>query len=130
MQLPLLLYVVLLGLWAARENPERITLGLSALIAMPTLSLLPGLMGSYVPLSTAQRTGQQTTRMLFVFLVMGVAGILAALTLLAWNLGMLWPYLALELCVMVALHVVLRRWIARGSNKRIGTTWRIFQMNS
>jgi hypothetical protein len=75
------------------------------LIAIPTLSLLPGLSEGYLPLSQPASRGEQSSRnmglmFLSMFAMLGVVGV----SWLAWSLGYLWALVAIELVIVCLLH--------------------------
>jgi hypothetical protein len=119
-QAPLLVYLTLISFWVLRSEPEHLWLALPALLAMPTLSLLPGLTGEYLPLSAASRTGQRTAQTAITFLVMIPAGLLGFLAYLAQKGGLLWVLLAGELVAMIVLHTLLLKIVARRSRSSRG----------
>ena len=118
-QVPLLVYLTLVSVWAMRGAPDRLWLALPALLAMPTLSLLPGLTGEYLPLSSAARTGQRTLHIMITFAVMIPAGIMGFLAVWAQKEGLLWIMLGVELALMIALHALLLRIVARRSVRSV-----------
>ncbi|MBK7645022.1 MAG: hypothetical protein IPJ19_18580 [Planctomycetes bacterium] len=118
-QLPILCYTILVACWAMRAAPTQLLLLLPALVAMPLLSLVPGLTGEYLPLSVASRTGQRTLQSMIVFLVMIPAAIFGGLSYFALRAGWFWPLFALEVPLVIAGHVALRGIVARRS-RRLG----------
>jgi hypothetical protein len=114
-QAPLLLYLSVVSILALRSQPEQIWLMLPALLAMPTLSLLPGLTGEYLPLSAAARTGGRSLQIAIMFSVMVPAGVLGVVAHLAQEAGLLWLLLGVELVALIALHALLRKIVARRS---------------
>jgi len=76
---------------------------------LPTCSLLPALFEDYLPLSMSTRTGQRTTQSLFVVLAMIPVMALAMLAWFAQDAGQLWALVALQVPVMIALHLMLLR---------------------
>ncbi len=116
-QAPLLAYLTLVSIWVLRAEPARLWLALPALLAMPTLSLLPGLTGEYLPLSAGTRTGQRTVQTAITFLVMIPAGLLGLLAYLAQKEGLLWLMLAGEFAALAVLHALLLRIVDRRSRR-------------
>ncbi len=116
-QAPLLAYLLLVSIWVMRAQPERLWLALPALLAMPTLSLLPGVSGEYLPLSAAVRTGQRSMQLAITFMVMIPAVLLGFLAAFAQKAGWLWLLLALELVGVIVLHVLLLRIVDRRSRR-------------
>jgi hypothetical protein len=114
-QAPLLIYLCLVSALALRSQPEQLWLMLPALLAMPTLSLLPGLTGEYLPLSAAARTGGRSLHIAIIFAVMVPAGLLGVLAHMAQEAGLLWLLLGVELVLLIALHALLRKIVARRS---------------
>jgi hypothetical protein len=98
--------------YLAQGGRESLLLAAPGLIAIPTLSLLPGLTEEYLPLSRPATRGEQSSRnMVLMFLTMlamlGVVGV----SWLAWSLGYLWALIAIELIVVSLLHWVFVRAI-------------------
>jgi hypothetical protein len=96
------------------EARASFPLALAGLIAIPTLSLLPGLGGRYLPLSKPLVRGEQSSRNMGLMMV-SMFGMLAVLGLFwaAQTLGFFWVLLILELVTFIALHAYLRRLIAK-----------------
>ena len=102
--------------YLAPGGRESLLLALPGLIAIPTLSLLPGLAEEYLPLSRPPARGEQSSRnMVLMFLTMfamlGVVGV----SWLAWSLGYLWALVAIELVVVSLLHWIINRAIRNRS---------------
>lgn len=116
-QLPLLLYLLAVSTYVLHDDLQRLWFVLPALCALPTLSLLPGVSGEYLPLSAAARTGQRTLQTLLSFLVLVPAALLGGLAYFAQQNGLLWLMLALEVSIMVVLHALLLRLVARRSRQ-------------
>jgi hypothetical protein len=116
-QAPLLIYILLVSAFAMRADPSRMTLVIPALLVIPTFSLLPGLLGEYLPLSMAARTGQRTVQSFVLFLAMIPAAVLGTVAYIAQQNGLLWALLAIELPVMVGIHTFMLRVVARSARK-------------
>ena len=113
-QLPIACAAIALIGVCSESYLDGIELALPILIALPTLSLAPGLFGSYVPLSMAPRRGRQTSQNIgAVFATMLVGGVLLGLAYAAKSLGALWILVAVELAVLIAAHRALLRVIVR-----------------
>ncbi len=107
-------------LWIGSPDHHALRLVLPALIAIPTLSLLDGLAGDYLPLSIPPAGGRQGAvhvgMLLFGFVVLASFALLAAL---ADARGWFWPMLAAEAAVLAVVHPLIllrirRRPMGRG----------------
>jgi hypothetical protein len=93
---------------------ESLRLALPGLIAIPTLSLLPGLVEEYLPLSRPPVRLEQTSRnMILMFASMLSMAAVAAVSWLAWSFDILWIMTAIELIIVAFLHWVFLRTIRR-----------------
>jgi len=95
-------------------------LALPPLLAIPTMSLVPGVFEEYRPLSRPpermERTARATVVMWGSLLGIGVVGLA---TYLAWTWGVFWYLIGVEVVVLVGLHVlwtasIRRRPVGRG----------------
>jgi ABC-2 type transport system permease protein len=91
--------------YLAQGGRESLLLTMPGLIAIPTLSLVPGVVEEYLPFSRPAARGEQSSRnMVLMFLTMfamlGVVGV----SWLAWSVGYLWTLVAIELVVVGLLH--------------------------
>jgi hypothetical protein len=112
-QVPLAAYIAVVAAFVLRHEPAQLLLALPALLLFPTFSLAPGLLDAYLPLSMPSRTGQRSTQTLLVLLIMLPAGVLAFVAHLAQAAGLLWVMLAVEAPLVVAVHLLLLRFIDR-----------------
>ncbi len=99
-------------LWFGSEDRSTLLIALPALLAIPTLSLLDGLAGDYLPLSIAPTGGRQGAlhvgMMLFGFICLaGFAGLAA----LARDRGWFWHLVAVEVVGLALVHPILLRGI-------------------
>jgi hypothetical protein len=98
---------IVIGL-TAEDGRNAIELALPVALAMPTVSMLPGAFGAFLPLSQPPRRGQQSSRnvgvsmamLLFMFAPLGLA-------YLARELGVWWVMIAVEVVVLVIAY----RWL-------------------
>ena len=96
----------------APAGRESLLLALPGLIAIPTLSLLPGLIEEYLPLSQPAARGEQSSRnMGLMFATMLSMLVVVGFAWLAWSLGLLWLLLLLEILLMALLHWTFNRAI-------------------
>lgn len=98
--------------YLAPGGRESLLLAVPGLIAIPTLSLLPGLAEEYLPLSRPAARGEQSARnmglmFLTMFAMLGVVGV----SWLAWTSGYLLVLVAIELVVVGLLHWIFNRVI-------------------
>jgi hypothetical protein len=114
-QAPLIaLSLVMLAL-GANGDRDPLELALPLLLVMPTVSLLPGAFGAFLPLSQPPRRGEQSSRnvgvsfamTLFMFAPLGLA-------YLARELGVWWIMIGVEIVAVVIAH----RWLMRLIEKR------------
>jgi hypothetical protein len=106
--------------YLAPGGRDSLVLALPGLIAIPTFSLLPGLMQEYLPLSRPAARGEQSSRnMVLMFATMLSMVAVVGVSWIAWNLGFLWPLIAIELVVMSLLHWAFNRAIR---NRRLVRT--------
>jgi hypothetical protein len=94
------------------DGRESFPLALPGLIAIPTLSLVPGLIGAYLPLSRPAARGEQSSRnMGLMFGMMFAMACIVGLSWLARSLDLLWILIAVELVVVSLLHWSFNRII-------------------
>ncbi|MBI1795446.1 MAG: hypothetical protein HYR74_00170 [Candidatus Eisenbacteria bacterium] len=99
-------------LWFGLSDHSSLRLAIPALIAMPTLSLMGGLAGDYVPLSlppTGGRQGSINVGLMFAGMLWNGLFLLGAY--LAERNGVFWPMVGVEAAVLVILHPLLLRGI-------------------
>ena len=107
-QAPLIAVSAVVIALSATDTRGAFELALPVVLAMPTVSLLPGAFGAFLPLSQPPRRGEQSSRnvgvsfamLLFMFAPLGLA-------YLAREIGALWPMIAVELVALVIAH----RWL-------------------
>ena len=103
------------GLWLA----------VPGLIAIPTISLLPGWMDEYLPLSRPPAQGEQSSRnmgLLFVTMIVMLAVVVGSY--LAWSAGLLWVLVIVELAVVTLVHRAFGRVIRnRQLERATGNGW-------
>jgi len=91
---------------------DGILLVLPGVVAIPTVSLIPGCLGQYLPLSQTPRAGGQVTRNTIVLMTtMLTMGFVVATTYIASKLHMLWILVAIELAAILVVHRVLNHLI-------------------
>jgi len=99
-------------LWFGTVERHGLLMGLPALMAIPTLSLLDGVAGDYLPLSIAPTSGRQGAlhlgMMVFGFIWLAV---FAGLGALAEAKGWFWHMLAVEAVALALVHPMLLRGI-------------------
>lgn len=114
---PALCIAGILIAYLAAGGRESLFPALPGLIAIPTISLLPGLVDEYLPLSRPAARGEQSSRnMVLMFLTMFVMFVVVGGAYAAWSLGVLWILIAVELAVVSLLHWIFRRLI---SNRKL-----------
>jgi hypothetical protein len=117
MRKAVLLLIVLPGvtasavaLWFLLPDHHGMKLTLPGLLGLPTLSVMTGLMGSYLPLSISPTALKQSANTLWVFLL-GLLwiGLFAVLALAADHFGWLWQVLVIEVIALGLVHPWLLR---------------------
>ena len=100
--------ICIAGLLIVYLNPggrDSLLLAVPGLIAIPTISLLPGVVFEYLPLSRPAARGEQSSRnMGLMFVNMFVMAAVMAGSYLAWSFGFLWLLIVIELVVMGLVH--------------------------
>jgi len=99
-------------LWFTVRQHQLLLTILPVLAAMPTLSLINGLVGDYVPLSVPMTIGRQgAMNILYMSLGALAAAGISAVSVLSIRMGWFWPFLAIEVVVLAGIHAVLLRGI-------------------
>lgn len=89
-------------------------LALPGLIAIPLISLAPGVFEDYLPLSRPASRGEQSSRNLgLTFSSMILMGIVLVAAYIAWKFGVLWYAIAVELLLAILLYDFLNRIIKK-----------------
>jgi len=111
-QAPLLAVSLLLIVLVPSRGPLTIELAWPIVVLLPLISLIPGSIGSYVPLSRPPRRGEQSARRVILILgtMLGSMGMLGV-GYLASLAGLLWALVLVEIVVAVLLHAWLLRLI-------------------
>ncbi|MGH7730137.1 MAG: hypothetical protein ACRENJ_02700, partial [Candidatus Eiseniibacteriota bacterium] len=99
-------------LWLGVEDHHNLRLALPALLAIPTLSLLDGMAGDYLPLSIAPTGGRQGAVNLGMMMLGFVClALFAGLGALADSQGWLWQMMAAEVALLALVHPLMLRGI-------------------
>jgi hypothetical protein len=109
-QLPIVALAIALIAFKPGADAEALEMALAVVLAMPTLSLLPGAFGSFLPLSQPPRRGEISSRNTGVTVAMTIIGCVPIG--LAWGsikLGVYWPMVAVEVVALAFVH----RWLLR-----------------
>jgi hypothetical protein len=114
MLLPASLVMLGISLVATRGNWGAIAGLVPALLLVPASSLLPGVVGQYVPLAQQSRRGMQETRAFALYfpLFVGIP-VIALAARWAQRQGKLLTFVAVELVAVVVLQFVLLRTARR-----------------
>jgi ABC-2 type transport system permease protein len=113
-EIPVACVAVLLLLFRSPSPASGIALAIPVLVALPTMSLAPGLFGSYLPLSMEPRRGRQSGQHILVVLgTLAFAGTLIGLSELALRGGLLEYFVPVEIAGVAFVHVLLLRVIRR-----------------
>ena len=93
---------------------EKLQLALPGVIAIPLLSLAPGVVDDYLPLSQRPSRGDQSSRNLgMMFFSMISMGIVMGISYIAWVFGVLWYAIGIEVVAAAILYYFLNRIIRR-----------------
>jgi hypothetical protein len=99
-------------LWFGLHDPTSLTMAVPALIALPTLSLVDGLAGNYLPLSVPPTGGRQGAINLGMMLIGGVwLAIAIGLSLWAERGHWFWQLVGVEVLVLAIIHPLLLQGI-------------------
>jgi ABC-2 type transport system permease protein len=99
-------------LWFGLPDHRVLLLAIPALMAIPTLSLIDGLAGDYLPLSMAPTGGRQGAINIGIMIASFVTlAVIAGLAAWAQAAGWLWQMAAVELAALLVLHPLLLRGI-------------------
>ena len=115
--IPATVVAIALVAYLARDR-ELLLLLIPTVIATPTLSLIPGLRGDYMPLSRPATRGEHFARnMGLMYATMLTSGAIVGLSWVASSIGWLWELVVVESIVVLFLHRTLNR-IIRGRRLR------------
>jgi ABC-2 type transport system permease protein len=107
-------------LWFGTSERGGLLIALPALIALPTLSLLDGLAGDYLPLSLAPTSGRQGAVHVGMMLVgLVTIALFAGVAALARTQGWFWPMVAAEVAVLGLIHPLMLRNIRVRAMSRV-----------
>ncbi len=86
-----------------------LALSLPALLFLPTFSMVPGLLGAWMPLSKpSEQIKNSASGCLTMALTMLAAGIVGGLATWMWQLGWFWTFLAGEAVVMFGVAMLVK----------------------
>jgi hypothetical protein len=112
--LPSLTIAALLIGFLVPGGVEKLLLALPGVVVIPLLSLAPGVIEDYLPLSRPAARGEQTSRnMGLMFFSMIAMSIVMAVAYIAWTFEVLWYVIGIETVVAVFLYYVLNRVIKK-----------------
>lgn len=98
----LVIAAIMIG-YLAPGGTQGLVLALPGLVAIPAVSLAPALMNEYLPLSRPATRGEQYSgNMVLSFLTMLAMAGVVVVSYLAWQAGVIWHVLGVEI-IMVAL---------------------------
>jgi predicted MFS family arabinose efflux permease len=87
---------------------------LPSLIFLPTFSLVPGLIGNWLPLAKpAEEQRDVGTGCIFMAFVMGISAIIGGLSWYTWSKGWFVPFIVIEAVVMYGANHLLMHLIQR-----------------
>jgi hypothetical protein len=110
--LPAMCVAGLLIGYLAPGGSQGLQLAVPGLIALPVLSLFPGLTNDYLPLSRPAVRGDQSSRNIgLMFVSMVAMAILLATAYIAWTFDVLWYLIAVEFVVVILIYYVLKGMI-------------------
>jgi hypothetical protein len=109
---PAIFIAAILIVYLAPGGSQGLLLALPGVVAIPVVSLMPGLMEEYLPLSRPAARGEQSSRnMSLMFLTMIVMAGVLAIAYVAWTFEVIWYVLAVESLVSGLLYRILNRTI-------------------
>jgi hypothetical protein len=113
---PALALALLLLVVVAPGSRRGLLLALPAVLALPTMSLVPGVFEEYLPLSRPVDRMEATSRTALIMWGSLIAmAVVALAAYLAWTWGVFWHLVGIEAIVLGVLHVVWTGWIRRRS---------------
>jgi len=112
--IPALAIAAILILYLAPGGSQGLVLALPGVVALPVLSLAPAFTREYLPLSRPATRGDQYAEnmILMVVTMIAMAGLMVA-SYLAWEFGVIWYALGIELIVAALLYRGLSRSISK-----------------
>ena len=116
----LVIAAVLLG-YLAPGGTKGLVLALPGVVALPVLSLIPALTEEYLPLSRPASRGEQYSgSMTLMFVTMLALAVVLFAAFLAWQFGIIWYVLSIEIVVVALLYWSFNRIINRRTLVRAG----------
>lgn len=110
---PILLLQALLMCFI-QHSTVPLAMTLPSLIFLPTFSLVPGLIGNWLPLAKpAEEQRDVGTGCIFMAFVMGVSAIIGGLSWYTWSKGWFVPFIVIEAVVMYGANLLLMHHIQR-----------------
>lgn len=110
---PILLLQALLMCFI-QHSTVPLAMTLPSLIFLPTFSLVPGLIGNWLPLAKpAEEQRDVGTGCIFMAFVMGVSAIIGGLSWYTWSRGWFVPFIVIEAVVMYGANQLLIHYIQR-----------------
>ena len=110
--LPALVIAVLLIGFVVPGGMQKLQLALPGVLVIPLISLGPGLVEDYLPLSRpAARGDQSSSNMGLMFFSMMAMAVVMGLAYIAWTFEVLWYAIGIETVVTVVLYYLLNRII-------------------
>lgn len=111
--MPVLLLQTLL-MCGIQRSLVPLTMTLPSLIILPTFSLVPGLIGNWLPLAKpAEEQRDVGTGCIFMAFVMGISAIIGVLSWYTWIKGWFLPFLVIEAVLMYGVNQYLTHHIQR-----------------
>jgi ABC-2 type transport system permease protein len=102
----LLILAILVGL--LRGLGGEILLLLPGIIALPVYSMVPGIFGRAIPLSTPIEEAKSAKRGGKMLLALMISMLISAIASTAWSHGWFWPFLAAETLLVIAIYSAMR----------------------
>lgn len=110
---PILLLQALV-MCGVQHSAVPLAMTLPSLIFLPTFSLVPGLIGNWLPLAKpAEEQRDVGTGCIFMAFVMGISAIIGGLSWYTWSKGWFVPFLVIEVVVMYVANHLLMHHIQR-----------------
>ena len=99
-------------LWLGLPDHQTLIVALPALMALPTLSLVTGLAGDYIPLSLPPTTGRQGAINLGTMLIGGIGAVMfVTIGIIGDRSHWFWKLIVIEAAALAILHPLLLRGI-------------------
>ncbi len=112
--LPALVVAAIMIGYLAPGGTQGLVLALPGLVAIPLVTLAPGLMSEYLPLSRPATRGEQYSgSMVVTFLAMLAMAGVVVVSYLAWQAGVVWQVLGVEIVMAALVYYAMNQIIKK-----------------